>query len=99
MKVEDIDVNSEMGEIGEILPERRRKKGIVIHALQQIQKDMRYLPEDVVTELSRHLGMPLSEIYSVASFYKMFHFDLKMTQKAFSQKTELFILTSIFENF
>ena len=32
MKVEDIDVNSEMGEIGEILPERRRKKGIVIHA-------------------------------------------------------------------
>lgn len=74
MKVEDIDVNSEMGEIGEILPERRRKKGIVIHALQQIQKDMRYLPEDVVTELSRHLGMPLSEIYSVASFYKMFHF-------------------------
>ena len=46
----------------------------MIHALQQIQKDMRYLPEDVVTELSRHLGMPLSEIYSVASFYKMFHF-------------------------
>jgi NADH:ubiquinone oxidoreductase subunit E len=69
-----MDVNREMGEIGKILDEKHRKKGIVIHALQQIQKDMRYLPEDTLTELSMHLGMPLSEIYSVASFYKMFHF-------------------------
>jgi NADH-quinone oxidoreductase subunit E len=74
MKVEEMDVNREMGEIGKILAEKYKKKGIVIHALQQIQKDMRYLPEDTLTELSRHLGMPLSEIYSVASFYKMFHF-------------------------
>jgi NADH:ubiquinone oxidoreductase subunit E len=74
MKVEEMDVNREMGEIGKILDEKHRKKGIVIHALQQIQKDMRYLPEDTLTELSMHLGMPLSEIYSVASFYKMFHF-------------------------
>lgn len=74
MKVEEIDVNREMGEIGNILAEKYKKKGIVIHALQQIQKDMRYLPEDALTELSKHLDMPLSEIYSVASFYKMFHF-------------------------
>jgi len=74
MKVEEMDVNSEMGEIGKILAEKHKKKGIVIHALQQIQKDMRYLPEDTMTELSMHLDIPLSEIYSVASFYKMFHF-------------------------
>ena len=74
MKVEEMDVNSEMGEIGKILAEKHKKKGIVIHALQQIQKDMRYLPEDTMTDLSMHLDIPLSEIYSVASFYKMFHF-------------------------
>jgi len=74
MKVEEMDVNSEMGDIGKILDEKHKKKGIVIHALQQIQKDMRYLPEDTLADLSRHLDMPLSEIYSVASFYKMFHF-------------------------
>jgi NADH-quinone oxidoreductase subunit E len=74
MKVEEMDVNREMGEIGKILAEKHKKKGIVIHALQQIQKDLRYLPEDALTELSKHLDMPLSEIYSVASFYKMFHF-------------------------
>jgi len=77
MKVEEIDVKREMGEIGNILAEKYKKKGIVIHALQQIQKDMRYLPEDALTELSKHLDMPLSEIYSVASFYKMFHFKLR----------------------
>ncbi len=74
MKVEEMDVDREMGEIGKMLGEKQKKKGVVIHALQQIQKDMRYLPEDVVTELSKHLDIPLSEIYSVASFYKMFHF-------------------------
>jgi NADH:ubiquinone oxidoreductase subunit E len=74
MKIEEMDVNREMGDIGNILPERSKKKGIVIHALQQIQKDMRYLPEDTLAELSRHLDMSLSEIFSVASFYKMFHF-------------------------
>jgi len=74
MKVEEMDVNSEMGEIGKILAEKHKKKGMVIHALQQIRKDMRYLPEDTMTDLSMHLDIPLSEIYSVASFYKMFHF-------------------------
>jgi NADH-quinone oxidoreductase subunit E len=74
MKIEEMDVNREMGEIGNILPGRSKKKGIVIHALQQIQKELRYLPIDALTELSKHLDMPLSEIYSVASFYKMFHF-------------------------
>ena len=74
MKVEEMDVEREMGRIGKILGEKQKKKGIVIHALQHIQKDMRYLPEDALTELSKHLDMPLSEIYSVASFYKMFHF-------------------------
>jgi NADH:ubiquinone oxidoreductase subunit E len=75
MKVEELDVDREMGEIGKILAEKHKKKGVVIQALQEIQQDMRYLPEDALTELSRHLDIPLSEIYSVASFYKMFHFE------------------------
>jgi NADH:ubiquinone oxidoreductase subunit E len=74
MKAAGMDVDREMGEIGKILAEKHKKKGVVIQALQQIQKDMHYLPEDAVTELSKHLDIPLSEIYSVASFYKMFHF-------------------------
>jgi len=74
MKIDAIEINERMGDIGKLLNERDRKKGILIHALQQIQKNMRYLPEDIVRKLSKSLNMSLSEIYSVASFYKMFHF-------------------------
>jgi NADH:ubiquinone oxidoreductase subunit E len=74
MKIDAIEINEQMADIGKLLNERDRKKGILIHALQQIQKERRYLPEEIVRELSKRLKISLSEIYSVASFYKMFHF-------------------------
>lgn len=74
MKVEEIDVDEEIGEVGRILSSTEKRKGILIHALQKIQEDNGYLPEDVLRRLSKSFGIALSEIYSVASFYKMFHF-------------------------
>jgi NADH:ubiquinone oxidoreductase subunit E len=74
MKAAEIDVDREIGEIGSLLGEQEKKKGILIHALQQIQEESGYLPEEELRRLSRNLSIPLSEIYSVASFYKMFHF-------------------------
>jgi NADH:ubiquinone oxidoreductase subunit E len=74
MKVEEVDIDQEIGEVGEILPEQEKKRGILIHVLQKIQEDNGYLPEDILRKLSKTLNIPLSEIYSVASFYKMFHF-------------------------
>ena len=75
MKLEEIDAAEQMGEVGRILLERNRKKGILIHTLQAIQEDNGYLPEDVLRRLSKKLDLPLAEIYSVASFYKQFHFS------------------------
>jgi NADH:ubiquinone oxidoreductase subunit E len=74
MKATEIDVDQEIGEVGNLLGEQEKKKGILIHALQQIQEESGYLPEEELRKLSRTLSIPLSEIYSVASFYKMFHF-------------------------
>lgn len=74
MTVDEINIDEEIGEISKILSDHERNKGILIHALQQIQKDNSYLPGDVLRKLSINLGIPLAEIYSVASFYKMFHF-------------------------
>jgi NADH:ubiquinone oxidoreductase subunit E len=74
MKVDDIDVNQQIGEVGTILESHEKTRGILIHALQQIQEDEGYLPEDVLQKLSKKLNIALCEIYSVASFYKMFHF-------------------------
>jgi NADH:ubiquinone oxidoreductase subunit E len=72
--VDEINIDEEIGEISRILSDHERNKGILIHALQQIQKDNGYLPGDVLRKLSVNLGIPLAEIFSVATFYKMFHF-------------------------
>jgi NADH:ubiquinone oxidoreductase subunit E len=74
MKVEEIDVNREIGIVGTIISEHEKNRGILIHTLQMIQEDNGYLPEDILRNLSKKLDIPLAEIYSVASFYKMFHF-------------------------
>jgi len=74
MEIEMIDVNENIGEIGKVLHEHDKKRGILIHVLHKIQEDYGYLPEDVLRRLSKKLDISLAEIYSVASFYKMFYF-------------------------
>lgn len=75
MRVEDLDVNEMIGDVGKIICEHDRKKGVLIHTFQKIQQDYGYLPEDVLKTLSKKLSLPLAEVYSVASFYKQFHFS------------------------
>ncbi len=74
MKLEDMNFDEKMGELGAIIGEEERKRGILIPALHQIQNKMGYLAQEELRELSDSLGIPMTEIYSVASFYKMFHF-------------------------
>jgi NADH:ubiquinone oxidoreductase subunit E len=74
MNVGEIHIDDEMGAVGKILSDNEKKKGVLIHALHTIQEDKGYLPEDILKKLSLNLNIPLSDIYSVASFYKMFHF-------------------------
>jgi len=74
MKLEEIDVQQQIGEVGEILSQKEAQRGILIYSLHQIQEEDGYLPEEELRKLSEKLGIALSEIYSVASFYKMFHF-------------------------
>jgi NADH:ubiquinone oxidoreductase subunit E len=74
MKTAEIDIDQQIGEVGRMLTEHEKMKGVLIHALHRIQEDNGYLPEDVLRRLSQNLNIPLSEIYSVATFYKMFHF-------------------------
>ena len=74
MKVEELNVDEKIGNVGEVLSEVEKKKGVLIHAFQSIQKEYNYLPEDVLNALSRKLDIPLSEVYSTASFYKHLYF-------------------------
>lgn len=69
-----IDIEKELGIIGEILTEEQKRRTILIHAFHKIQKENNYLPEDALRALSKELGISLSTIYGVASFYKQFYF-------------------------
>ncbi len=74
MKVEELDVDEKIGNVKDVLTEAQKKRGVLIHAFQGIQKEYNYLPEDVLKDLSKKLDIPLSEVYSTASFYKHFYF-------------------------
>ena len=44
----------------------------LITILQEVQSHYNYLPEQVLTLLSKKLEVPLSEIFSLATFYRSF---------------------------
>lgn len=74
MNVAEINIDEKIGNVGEVLTGEQKKRGVLIHALQNIQKEHNYLPEDVLKALAKRLSLPLSEVYSTASFYKHFYF-------------------------
>jgi len=44
----------------------------LIPVLQDVQDQYNYLPKDELKEVARRLNVPLTQAYSVATFYKMF---------------------------
>jgi NADH-quinone oxidoreductase subunit E len=47
-------------------------KGQLVSMLQDIQTEYRYLPKDALDEVVTLLGVPASQVYSVATFFKAF---------------------------
>lgn len=74
MDIEAVNEDLQIGSIGSILNSKQKKRGILIHTLQQIQEEYGYIPQEIVKKLSSKLSLSMSEIFSVASFYKMFRF-------------------------
>jgi NADH:ubiquinone oxidoreductase subunit E len=69
LRVDDV-----IGHVAEVLTEHEKKRGVLIHAFQQIQEEHNYLPEEELLRLSKNLGIALSDVYSTATFYKQFYF-------------------------
>jgi NADH-quinone oxidoreductase E subunit len=52
----------------------RAGRDALIPILQEIQEDQGYLSQEAVTRISKHLSLPASKIYGVATFYNQFRF-------------------------
>ena len=59
----------------EIVSRHKAQKGSLIGLLQDLTEELGYLPEEMLREVSRELEVPLSQIYSLATFYTTFRLD------------------------
>ncbi len=67
-------VNDVIGVVSEQLTEDQKRRGVLIHAFQKMQEEENYLPEESLVKLAEELELPLSYVYSTATFYKQFYF-------------------------
>ena len=58
--------------LDQVLEGRRSQPNQLIEVLQDVQKDYGYISEETMRAVSQDLGVPLMEVYRVASFYKAF---------------------------
>ena len=61
-----------VSEINDIINQEAIGDGSLIAALEEIQERFRYLPPEALILASERLGVPLSQAYSVATFYNAF---------------------------
>jgi NADH-quinone oxidoreductase subunit E len=50
----------------------QRDPGMLVSVLQDIQAEYNYLPKKALVQVSQGLDIPLTQVYSVASFFKAF---------------------------
>jgi len=48
------------------------KKEQLISLLQDVQAEFNYIPQDVIVRISQKLDIPLSQVFSVATFFQAF---------------------------
>ncbi len=56
----------------EVLEHFEDSRASLIPLLQEVQTVFHYLPEEVLRRISRKLGVPLAQVYQVATFYRCF---------------------------
>lgn len=52
----------------------KAQRDALIPILQEVQAELGYIPRAAVARIARHLNLPASKIYGVATFYNQFRF-------------------------
>jgi NADH-quinone oxidoreductase subunit E len=58
--------------VKQALQKHQHDKSLLVDVLQDIQAEVGYLPQEMLEETGRGLGVPVSRVYSVATFFKAF---------------------------
>lgn len=65
-------VKQQKEKVGQVLGKYQRDKSALIDILHDTQSEIGYLPKEALEEIGQGLGVPLSRVYSVATFFKAF---------------------------
>lgn len=63
----------DLAPLDEVLNQYKGEQGAVIPVLQRAQDIYGYLPAEVLHHIAKRLGVPLSQVYGVATFYSQFY--------------------------
>ncbi len=67
-----------MNDVDSVLKKHPRAgRDALIPILQEVQESQGYLSREAVTRISKHLNLPATKIYGVATFYNQFRFQPK----------------------
>ncbi len=58
--------------VDQIIEKYKGKPSMVIQALLEVQRENRWLPGEILEKISEKLGVPLSRIQHIVTFYKAF---------------------------
>ena len=58
--------------VDEIVERYRGEQGLLISVLQDVQEEFNYLPREALVRVSEGLGVPVSQVFSGATFFKAF---------------------------
>jgi NADH:ubiquinone oxidoreductase subunit E len=66
------EARMKLAAVDRIIHKYRGDRGALIAILQDVQEEFNYIPEDVALRITETLDIPLSRIYSLATFYRAF---------------------------
>lgn len=64
--------SEQLARVQEVINSHKNKPGSLIPVLEDIQEILGFLPREIQEKVSAELGIPLSEVYGVATFYHFF---------------------------
>jgi len=69
------DVIKDFGKVDKIVSYHENQRSNLIQILLDVQNEYRWLPKHVLLYISNRLDIPLTDIYSITTFYKYFNLE------------------------
>ncbi|MDY6908147.1 MAG: NADH-quinone oxidoreductase subunit NuoE [Chloroflexota bacterium] len=63
-------VATEIDKVDEIVERYTGEEGVLIQVLLDVQREYNWLPKEAIARISERMGIPITQVYRVASFYK-----------------------------